>query len=105
MKFTMCQNPPGNEIYICYCGGKLHQIDMPPSYTIFFFPKCFMGLEALGFARLIGSDHNNSVSILQEINENTIMAPRQEGLLEETEVSIRVSRTWIALDIGLVLKN
>jgi len=64
-----------------------------------------MGLEALGFARLIGSDHNNSVSILQEINENTIMAPRQEGLLEETEVSIRVSRTWIALDIGLVLKN
>jgi hypothetical protein len=63
-----------------------------------------MGLEALGFARLIGSDHNNSVSILQEINENTIMTPRQEGLLEKTE-SIRVSCTWIAVDIELVLKK
>jgi hypothetical protein len=60
-----------------------------------------MGLEALGFARLIGSDHNNSVSILQEINENTIMAPRQEGLEETEEESIRISRTWIALDIEL----
>jgi hypothetical protein len=61
-----------------------------------------MGLEALGFARLIGSDHNNSVSILQEINEHTIMAPRQEGLLKETEESIRVRRTQIALDIELI---
>jgi hypothetical protein len=75
MKFTMCQNPPGDEIYIPYCEGKLHQIEMPPSHTNF-FSKCFMGLEALGFARLIGSDHNNSVSILQEINEPTIIAPR-----------------------------
>jgi hypothetical protein len=100
----MCQNPPGDEIYIPYCGGKLHQIDMPPSYTIF-FSKCFMGLEALGFARLIGSDHNSSGCILQEINENTVMAPRQEGLLEESEESIRVSRTWIALNIELVLNN
>jgi hypothetical protein len=97
----MCQNPPGDEIYIPYCGGKLHQNDMPPSYTNV-FSKCFMGLEALGFARLIGSDHNNSVSILQEINEHTIMAPRQEGLLEETEEeSIRVSHTQIALAIEL----
>jgi len=97
----MCQNPPRDEIYIPYCGGKLHQIHMPLSYTIF-FSKCFMGLEALGFARLIGSDHNNSVSILQEINESSIMAPRQEGLLEETEEeSIRVSHTRIALDMEL----
>ncbi len=89
----MCQIPPADEIYIPYCGGKLHQIDMRPSYTIV-FSKCFRGLEALGFAKLIGSDHNNSVSILQEINENTIMAPRQEGLLEQTEEeSIRVSPT------------
>jgi hypothetical protein len=64
-----------------------------------------MGLEALGLARLIGSDDTNSVSILQEINENTIMAPRQEGLLDKTEESIRVSCTWIALDIELALKN
>jgi hypothetical protein len=64
-----------------------------------------MGLEALGFARLIGSDHNSSLSTLQEINENTIMAPRQEGLLEETEESVRVSCTQIALNIELVLKN
>jgi hypothetical protein len=57
---------------------------------------------ALGFARLIGSDHNNSVRILQEINESSIMAPRQEGLLEETEEeSIRVSHTRIALDMEL----
>jgi len=70
-----------------------------------FFPKCFTGLEALGFARLIWSDHNNSVSILPEINENTIMTPRQEGLLEKTEESIRVSCMWIALDIELLLKN
>jgi hypothetical protein len=62
-----------------------------------------MGLEALGFARLIGSDHNNSVSIRQENNEHTIMAPGQEGLLEETEEeSIRVPRTRIALDIELI---
>ncbi len=93
-------HPPGDGIYIPYCGGKLHQIDMPPSYTIF-FSKCFMGLEALGFARHIGSEQNNSVSILQEINENTIMAPRQEGLLDETEESIRVSHTRIALDMEL----
>jgi len=99
MKFTMCQNSPGDKIYIPYCAGKLHQIDMPP-YTNS-FSKCFMGLEALGFARLIGSDHNNSVSILQEINENTIMAPRQEGLEETEEESIRISCTWIALDIQL----
>jgi hypothetical protein len=99
MKFTMCQNSPGDEIYIPYCAGKLHQKDMPP-YTNS-FSKCFMGLEALGFARLIGSDHNNSVSILQEINEHTIMAPRQEGLLEKTDESIRVSRTRIALNIEL----
>jgi hypothetical protein len=45
------------------------------------------------------------VSILQEINENTIMTPRQEGLLEETEESIRVSRTRMAVDIELVLRN
>ncbi len=100
----MCQNPRGDEVYIPYCGGKLHHIDMPPSYTIF-FSNCFMGLEALGFARLIGSDHNSSVSILQEINEHTIMTARQERLLEKTEESIRVSRTQIAVDIELVLKN
>jgi hypothetical protein len=64
-----------------------------------------MGLEALGFTRIIGSDPNNSLSILQEINENTIMAPSQEGLLEKTEETIRVSRTRIAVDIELVLKN
>jgi hypothetical protein len=68
MKFTMCQNPPADEIYIPYCGGKLHHIEMPPSHTNC-FSNCFMGLEALGFARLIGSDHNNSVSILQEALE------------------------------------
>jgi len=98
----MCENPPGDEIYIPYCEGKLHQIEMPPSHTNF-FSKCFMGLEALGFARLIGSDHSNSVSILQEINEHTIMAPRQEGLLEETEEeSIRIPRTWIAVGIEFI---
>jgi hypothetical protein len=71
---------------------QIHNVSNP-SYTIV-FSKCFRGLEALGFAKLIGSDHNNSVSILQEINENTIMAPRQEGLLEQTEEeSIRVSPT------------
>jgi hypothetical protein len=81
MKFIMCQNPLGDEIYIPYGGGKLHQTEMPP-YTNK-ISKCFIGLEALGFARLIGSDPNNSVSILQEINENTIMAPRQEGCLRK----------------------
>ncbi len=35
-QIQMCQNPPGDEIYTPYCGGKLHQIDMPPSYTIVF---------------------------------------------------------------------
>jgi len=98
----MCENPLGDEIYIPFCEGKLHQIEMPPSHTNF-FSKCFMGLEALGFARLIGSDHSNSVSILQEINEHTIMAPRQEGLLEETEEeSIRIPRTWIAVGIEFI---
>jgi hypothetical protein len=100
MKLTMGQNPSRDEIYIPYCGGKLHQIDMPASYTNS-FSECFIGLEALGFASLIGSDHNISVSILEEINENTIMAPRQEGLLEKTDESIRVSRTRIALNIEL----
>jgi hypothetical protein len=62
-----------------------------------------MGLEALGYATLIGSDHNNSVRILQEINESNIMVPRQEGLLEETEEeSIRVSPIRIALDMELI---
>jgi hypothetical protein len=75
---------------------------MPPSHTNV-FSKCFTGLEALGFARFIGSDHNNSVSILQEINEHTIMAPRQEGLLKATEEkSIRVPSTQIALDMELI---
>jgi hypothetical protein len=39
----MCQNPPGDEIYIPYGRGKLHQIDMPPSCTIYFFPSALWG--------------------------------------------------------------
>jgi hypothetical protein len=78
MNFTMCQNPPADEIYIPYCGGKLHHIEMPPSHTNC-FSNCFMGLEALGFARLIGSDHNNSVSILQEVMNTLSWLPGKKG--------------------------
>jgi hypothetical protein len=49
----MCQNPPGDEIYIPYCGGKLHQIDIPPSYTIF-FPSALWGWKHWDLLGLLG---------------------------------------------------
>jgi hypothetical protein len=54
MKFTMCQNPPGDEIYIAYGEGKLHQIEMRPSYTIFFFPSALWGWKHWDLLGLLG---------------------------------------------------